>query len=118
MNKHPEYDIQCMIAEYLDFHPRHPLYCATVGGVRLTIGQATKMKKQGYRKGIPDILIFEPKFYPFTDSHGLFLEVKAPDGRPSPEQNEWKKRLESRGYKHHFVYSFDEARNIIDEYLR
>ena len=61
------------------------LYCATMGGVRLTIGQARKCKAAGYRKGIPDLIIFTPS----GGKVGLAIELKTLKGRPSVEQKEW-----------------------------
>ena len=99
--------------------------------MRLKYGSAIKMKALGYTNGTPDLLIFEPKIENvhfdvdndgkivcnFDCYCGLFLEVKAPDGRPSKDQLEFKKRLELNKNKHAFVYSLDEAKKIIDEYL-
>ena len=81
-NKSPEHDIQVKLVALLNSMTPKPLYTATVGGVRLAIHTAKKMKAAGYSKGVPDMLIFEPR--------GMFLgsapEVKTKTGRASDHQ--------------------------------
>lgn len=87
-----EWFLQKEFAHWLD--AQGILYCASAGGMRTNIGTAVKMKMAGYKKGFPDIFIYEPK----GQYHGLAIEVKA-RARSTPEQREWKQALEIRGYK-------------------
>ena len=89
------------------------LYCATMGGVKLTIGQARKCKAAGYRKGIPDLLIYTPS----GDKIGLALELKTLTGRPSPEQKEWVKTLTDFGWSASIVKGYDAAVEALFEYF-
>lgn len=88
---------------------------ATMGGVRLSPGLASKVKRGGYVKGVPDLLFFEPsacgKF------HGLAIELKTMKGRPSPEQKEWVKALNERGWSAHISKGFDATAEIIADYF-
>ena len=84
--------------------------------------QAIKMKASGYKKGFPDLAIFEPKVVspevdPFIYFYGLFLEVKTKKGRPTKEQLWWRNELNKRGYVAEIVYGYDEAVAVIDRYL-
>ena len=81
------------------------LFCSTQGGMRMRIGQARKMVQGGYRKGIPDLLIYTPN----QGFCGLALELKTKKGRPSPEQLEWVERLRLYGWDAHVVKGYDEA---------
>jgi hypothetical protein len=62
--------------------------------MRVAIGTAMKMKRAGYRKGFPDMII------PVANHgfHGLFVELKA-NSTASPEQNEWHRILKEKGYE-------------------
>lgn len=53
------------------------------------------MKMSGYKKGCPDIMIFEPR----GGYHGLMIELKAKNGVTTKDQVEWQNNLEIRGYK-------------------
>lgn len=112
-NRSPEHDIQVAITRYLEAHKEAPLFSATVGGVRLAMHTAKKMKEAGYKKGIPDLLIFEPRgMY-----SGLAIEVKTDKGRPSEHQKEWVRRLNSNGWRAEICYGLGECLSVIDEYF-
>jgi hypothetical protein len=112
-NSSPEHDIQVMLVALLESIKPRPLYSATVGGVRLAMHTAKRMKEAGYSKGIPDLLIFEPRgFYV-----GLAIEVKTEKGRPSDAQKEWCKNLNRVGWRSEICRGFDEAADVICEYF-
>lgn len=83
-------------------------------------GDATKrailgkrMKDMGYMKGVPDLFIpHANRFY-----HGMFIEMKTPKGRLSPEQKESIRRLESENYKCTVCRSLDEFMKAVNEYM-
>ncbi|MFZ2602521.1 MAG: VRR-NUC domain-containing protein [Candidatus Omnitrophota bacterium] len=77
---------------WLDSH--HILHNASVSAVKVSMGVAVQMKRAGYRKGYPDISIFEPR----GKYHGMFVELKSSTGVASPEQEQWHKELTARGY--------------------
>jgi hypothetical protein len=95
------------------------------GAMKLTIGQAVQIKNLRSDRGFPDIVIYKPKgIY-----HGLFIELKKDDekvfnkkGFPATphiaEQFLIIERLKSNGYKAEFAVGFDEAKKLIDQYLK
>ena len=91
-NDNPEYRIQKMVAEFLDNMPI--LWTASSNGIKLSIGVAKKLKLMGYKKGSPDIYIFEP----IGKWHGMTIETKSPVGKPTKDQIEWQIKLFNRGY--------------------
>ena len=109
----PEHDIQVIIVDHLESMEVPPLFSATVGGVRVAMHTALKMKRAGYRKGIPDILIFEPR----QGYCGLALEVKTNTGRASEHQKEWQKKLRERGWKAEICKGLEACIDCIDEYF-
>lgn len=112
-NKSPEHDIQCALVGLLEGIEPKPLYTATVGGVRLTMGTAKKMKAAGYKNGVPDLLIFEPRH----GYAGLALEVKTDKGRARDEQKVWQEELRARGWKAEIAKGFDDCWTVIADYF-
>lgn len=117
-------------------------------GIKLTMGQAIKQKRlQGGRRSWPDMFIAEPKNVKagckvITDGdiieeahfleqkYGLFIELKKEGTRIFKkdgtlvsdahicEQFDMLEQLRRRGYVAEFACGFDEAKKIIDEYLK
>lgn len=113
MAKDSEYLLQKSLIHYLTFSYPKVLYCASAGGVRTSMRQAIKMKATGYKKGFPDLFIYEAK----NGFNGFALEVKTLKGVASPEQKKWRDDLISRGYSAHICKGLDECIKAIDEYL-
>ena len=121
-----ESDLQVQVADYLRLSYPKVLFHSDFGsGIKLTQGQAMKQKRQnGGRRGWPDMFIAEPK----NGLHGLFIELKKAgtrlkkkDGTWSSshleEQNEVLNKLQKKGYAAYFAVGFEEAKDIIDDYL-
>ena len=113
-----EHQLQKSIIDYIKLQYPEALYCASAGGLRTSIIQAKRMKSTGYVKGFPDIAILEPRLQTNNKYYcGLFLEVKTINGRPTKDQLWWREQLNQRWYVSEIVYSFDEAKIILDKYL-
>lgn len=121
-----ESDLQEQVATYLKFCYPDVLFHSDFGaGVRLTMGQAIRQKKQnGGRRAWPDMVIAEPR----NGYHGLYLELKREKTRLKKKNGEWAsehiaeqaevlEKLRERGYKAEFAVGFDEAKQILDDYL-
>lgn len=106
-----ENDFQITVVRYLNSlnvlfaHPPN-------GGSRHKI-EAVNLKRQGVKKGLPDLLIFEPK----NGYNGLAIELKVGYNKPSKEQYIWLEELRVKGWVTHWTNSLDEAIDIIDNYL-
>lgn len=87
------------------FHPAN-------GGKR-HIGVARKMKAEGVRRGVPDIILL----YPTHIFNGLAIEMKIKGNYPTKEQKEWMERLKVANYKVALCYSADEAIAVLINYL-
>lgn len=110
-----EYE-QKALAEWLDWHgilwvhvghegDRHPAY-------------ANKLKKQGVKPGVPDVLIFDrPPEEP--NAAGMAVELKREGGYQSDltdNQEEWLDKLENRGWITRVAFGADEAIEMIKEF--
>jgi hypothetical protein len=109
------------------------LFAIPNGGERNKI-VASRMKAEGVRAGVPDLLLPVPGYeVPGDDTpkwYGLFIEMKKPAARlkreakhkwdtggVSDEQVIWLNALEAQGYKVAVCYSWYEAANEIKFYL-
>ena len=115
-NKQPEYELQKAVAKYLDlynFKGEKVLYCASMGGVRTTMRQAIKMKETGYKRGFPDLFIYEPN----NKYNGLAIELKTKLGYPSKHQKDWINKLSKRGYYACVCKGLDSTISTIKSYF-
>ena len=63
---------------------------------------------------MPDLIILQPG----TDgSHGLLVEIKAPNGKPSAEQLAWLAVAKSRGYRGAVCYSLKEFQEVCRQHV-
>ncbi|RJX19015.1 MAG: VRR-NUC domain-containing protein [Desulforudis sp.] len=74
---------------------------------------AGKLKAEGVKAGVPDLCLPVPK----NGYHGLFIEMKAPDGRATPSQKAWQRLLTAYGYRAEVCHGFEAARKVIEDYL-
>lgn len=122
------------IAQYLQLQYPNAIYRFDLAAdMKLTAGQASRHKVLHPHRGYPDLFIAEPRTVSrMGDKYfyaGLFLELKRDgvkilkrDGelvadKHIREQHELLEELESRGYMATFAVGFDQAKQIIDEYL-
>lgn len=130
-----EENLQIQVADYLRLQYPSVLFHSDFGsGIKLTIGQASKQKRlNGGRRAWPDMFIAEPSIQYQADAndydlYGLFLELKKDGTRLKKKDGSWTsehiaeqaetlKKLREKGYKAEFAVGFDEAKQIIDEYL-
>ena len=88
------------------------LFAIPNGGHRLP-SVAVAMKREGLKKGMPDLMLPVAR----CGYHGLFLELKAAGGRLSPEQRRVRDLLISEGFGHAVCYGYEAARQVLVDYL-
>lgn len=108
-----ETKIQMELVNWLQTNHPAVLFTSTLGGIKTTIGQAVKLKRLGYRKGFPDLLIFEPR----SQWHGLFIELKTTSGVVSIFQKDILSQLVKRYYMAQTCRGYIEAQDLIIRYL-
>ncbi len=97
-------------------YPQLQLAYSTLNGVKLSPGLSMKMKRQGNRKGVPDIVL--PARSGSGEYSGLYLELKrVKGGRVSKEQKEYIARLKQENYCAGVVKGHREAIDTIKHYL-
>ena len=70
-------------------------------------------RANGVKKGVPDLCLPVPR----GGYHGLYIEMKAPNGRTSPEQDWWLEELRGQGYRASVCYCWEDAAAVILNYL-
>lgn len=140
MTEHQLYE---QIAEYMQIQYPNVIYRFDLAAdLKLTPGQARRHKKLHPFRGYPDLFIAESRFVAIENTNpndlqlsfrrnGLFLELKREgttifkksDGqlvkdKHIREQVEMLDKLRKCGYMAEFACGFDEAKKIIDSYLK
>lgn len=133
-----EAEMQAWIADYLRLQYPKVLFHSDFGsGIKLTPGQAAKQKRQnGGRRAWPDMFIAQPKISRTKDNqifgieyYGMFLELKKEGTRLMKKDGTWASehvaeqaemlsKLQQNGYYAKFAVGFDEAKELIDRYLK
>lgn len=109
-----EQNLQEALVTYIQLKYKGILYCASAGGLRTSISQASAMKRAGYVKGVPDLQIMESRH----NYYGLFIELKTKKGTLSPHQKQWLESLNNKGYMAKCCKGLEEAMDLIDWYLK
>ena len=101
------------VAQYLRF--RGVMFNHSPNEGKRDIHTGAQLKQMGMRPGFPDFFIYEAR----NGYHGLAIELKRiKGGTVSVTQKQCLQELNDRGYKAEVARGFDEARKIIDDYLK
>ena len=85
-----------------------PLYANANGQYR-----PGQRMEAGLKSGVPDLFLACAS----SGYHGLYLELKAPGGRLSKNQERWIKILRGQGFAVRVAWSLDQAWKITEAYL-
>lgn len=116
--KHEESKLQQACVKW--FRLQYPMYARLLfaipnGGARNEI-TGSLLKAEGVVAGVPDLFLAVGR--DVLAEHGLFIEMKAPNGKVTPRQAEMHKLLTAQGYEVVVCYSFDDFKQAIEDYLR
>lgn len=113
--KQTEHQEQATLIKW--FRYQYPIYAKCLwaipnGGMR-HIRTAIKLKKEGVLPGVADLFLMIPR----EDKHGLFIEMKAKNGKIQPSQKEFLQMAKAMGYEIALCYGFEDAKQFITSYL-
>ena len=96
-------------------YPELALMFATLNGAQLAGGGRAWaiLQRAGAKKGLPDIILPVAR----GGWHGLAVELKVGENRPSQSQVEWLDRLTEQGYLATACWGWEDAKETIVEYL-
>lgn len=84
------------------------------GGFRKNMARVVAMRKQGVKKGVPDVCLPVAR----GSWHSLYLELKREgDEEPTQEQQEWHRALREAGHAVATAHGFASAVDVITRYL-
>ena len=123
-SRQTEKQLTAQVCKYIKLQYPDVIFTADASGLRLSIGQATQLKTLRSSRGLPDLMIFEPR----GNYHGLFIELKREgekiykkNGEPKTEhiaeQLGILNGLNYLGYYANLAIGFNEAKQIIDKYM-
>ena len=114
------------VCDYIRWkYPKVLFFSELSGSMRLSIGQATQLKRLRSNRGFPDLICFEPRGGRF----GLFIEIKAEGEVLKKKNGEYKTehlqeqhdvivKLNELGYCATFGVGIDDCVLIIDNYMK
>ena len=109
-------------------YPNVVIFAIPNGGSRNPI-EAAKLKRTGTLAGVADLFVMKAKWvdedieiFGFTDYyckyHGLFIEMKVGKNKQTPAQVEFQEYCQQAGYEYQVCRSFDEFKEVIENYLK
>lgn len=130
-----ESQLQQQVAQYIRLRYPNALFHSDYGaGVKLTARQGAIQKRQnGGRRAWPDMFIAEikrvRKMSGIDQYYGCFIELKREGTRLQKKNGDWAsehiaeqakvlEELRERGYEAQFAVGFDEAKELIDAYMK
>lgn len=139
--KQKEASVHYQVAQYLKLQYPDVIFRTDFSaGVKMTMGQAIKHKTLQSGRAYPDLFVAKviksdgiggklSITSPDAGYSGLFLELKRPGTRLRTKTGRWAtehiaeqaeilEKLRQEGYKAEFAVGFEEAKAIIDEYLK
>lgn len=108
-----EHDEQVALFGMLAYHPDLWVAFAIPNGGARHIRTAIKLKQEGVKAGVWDIMLPIPK----NGYHGMFVEMKFGKNKLTAEQMQFGKAMIEYGYCCKVAYSAQEAYDEIMEYL-
>ena len=75
--------------------------------------QGVLLKKSGVKKGVPDLCLPVAR----GQHHGLYVELKKPDGETTMEQRWWIEQINAQGYFAVDCYGWQDAVRTLEWYL-
>lgn len=116
--KNLEHQEQVALMRWAEYQARNRpelalLFSIPNGGLRNKV-TAAKLKASGVKPGVPDLCLPVAR----GDHIGLWIEMKAGRNRPTPSQVAWHMRLSQEGHRVVVCWSWEAAKDAIEEYLR
>ena len=118
MRKQNEHELQKAVIKYMKLQHPSIFINGSLGGIYIKHhSQRLKGKQAGYKKGFPDLFIYEPRIVQGTIKHGLAVELKVKGNYPTDTQRRTLKDLNEKGFEAHVCTGFDQAIEKIEWYI-
>lgn len=108
-----EDDLQIAVVNMLWLRYKKYIWYHVPNGGKRNAAEAAKFKRMGVMAGVSDVIFDEP----VNGYSGLRIELKTKNGKLSESQMNFLNKATDKGYLCAVVYSFDAARQLIENYL-
>lgn len=110
-----EHAEQVTLIDWYDMQYKDKALFAIPNGGKRNMVTALKLKAEGVRPGVPDLMLAKVS----SGYHGLFIELKrTKGGSTSKEQKQWLQYLNRAGYRAVVCKGWLEAKEVIECYLK
>lgn len=107
----PENCLQISVCRYIALqYPKAAVHHSPMEGKRTKFEQYL-LKRMGSKSGFPDLFIM-------CNKSVLVLELKIGRNKPTDNQKWWLDAFAENGISSHVCYTFDDAKEIIDNWMR
>lgn len=103
-------------------YPDLILFAIPNGGSRNPI-EAAKFKRTGTLAGVADLFLMKQRSWDVSEhqtmhfSNGLFIEIKVGKNKQTKRQKEFENKCLDEGFDYYICRSFDEFKQVIEDYL-
>ena len=107
------------VAHFLRFQYPNILFTHIANERKTSSKHGGKLKRMGLRAGMPDLMIFRPKFKANGNMMycGIAIELKVGRNKPTDLQKECLQALEEAGWLTGVCYSLDEVQELTKSYF-
>ena len=119
-----EENLHKQVCNYIKLQYPNVIFNTDLSGIKLTIGQAVKLKSLRSSRAFPDLFVYEPRacfkgfFAEFKRETPYKKDGKLKAGEHLKEQAEMMLKLYERGYYGGFYWDFEQFKKAFDTYLK
>lgn len=113
--KYEEDNLLMAVVSYLRLQYPHILFTHIANERKASPQAGARLKKKGVVAGFPDLLIFQ---YSKRGYNGCAIELKIHPNKPTDSQKAVGKKLQDCLWQWYVCYTFEEAKKVIDNYLK
>ena len=118
MRKQNEHDLQKSIIKYMKLQHPKVFINGSMGGIYIKHhSQRLKAKQCGYKKGFPDLFIYEQRIVDGELKGGLAIELKVKGNYPTESQKNTLQSLNDKNFHAQVCTGFDQTIEVIEWYI-
>lgn len=118
MRKQSEHDLQKAVIKYMKLQHPDIFINGSMGGIYIKHhSQRLKAKQCGYRKGFPDLFVYEQRIIDGKIKGGLAIELKVKGNYATQVQRRTLEELQTRNFHAQVCTGFDQTIEVIEWYI-
>lgn len=118
MRKQSEHELQKAVIKYMKLQHPQIFINGSMGGIYIKHhSQRLKAKQCGYRKGFPDLFVYEQRIIDGKIKGGLAIELKVKGNYATQVQRRTLEELQTRNFHSQVCTGFDQTIEVIEWYI-